>query len=62
MDLELLSQAKRAEIEREVAYLRLLAAAEAAKAVRDGQAAAASAKKTVADLPGRLLQALRSGS
>ncbi|MBI2912430.1 MAG: hypothetical protein HYY03_00740 [Chloroflexi bacterium] len=59
MDTELLSRAKRAEIEREVAHLRLVAAA---RSVSTDRRAAAPAQRAVPSIPVRLLRALRMAS
>ena len=56
---ELLSQVKRAEIEREVAELRLVAASKRASLDRR---AAAPAQRAVPSIPVRLLRALRMAS
>ncbi len=60
MDTELLSLTKRAEIEREVAHLHLLAAAKANS--EDHQAAPQPAKRAAPAIPLRLLRALRLAS
>lgn len=62
MEAELLNQAKRAEIEREIAYLRLIAAAERTAGERDAETPARAVKRTFPALRARLLQALRPGS
>ncbi len=62
MEAELLNQAKRAEIERQIAYLRLIAAAGAADSEREAEAPAPTVKRAFPALRARLLQALRPGS
>ena len=59
MEAELLNQAKRAEMEREIAYVRLIAAASAADGIRSEQAPGGADKRPVAALPARVLRALR---
>ena len=61
MDAELLSRARRAEMEREAAYARLVAAAKSASQERRARGPT-PAQRAVPPIPVRLLRALRLAS
>ena len=62
MDAELLTLTKRAEIEREIASIRLTAAAAKANSRHDSQASPQPEPQAVPPIPLRLLRALRLAS